>query len=86
MSEDELEGWREKIDQLDNEIITLLSERVLIAKDVMAWKKKHQKPLLDSKREQEIFEMLTNKAEALGVNPQMIHDLYELILKYSKEL
>lgn len=86
MTEDELKAWRKKIDHLDKEILSRLAERAQISRDVMAWKKEHGIPLLDQVREGEIFNELMSQAENLKVDPELVRDLYERILKYSKEL
>lgn len=86
MSEEELEGWRKKIDECDQEILIQLSKRSDVAKQIMDWKRNRSKPLLDSEREQLLINSLVDRAKDLNVDSNMIRDLYEVILKYSKEL
>ncbi len=84
MSDKELEGWRGKIDELDHQILLLLSKRGRISTDIMRWKKAHKEPLLDDSRESEILKTLEKKAELLNLDPNFIRALYDLILEDSK--
>ncbi len=85
MSDKELEGWRCEIDELDHQILLLLSKRGRISTDIMRWKKAHKQPLLDNSRELEILKTLEKKAEQLNLDQGFIYALYDLILKDSKD-
>ena len=56
---------RQEIDQIDDQIVKLLEERMHLVEGVVAYKKASGKPILDSKREEVIFEKarsrVTNK-------------------------
>lgn len=56
---------RQEIDQIDNQIVKLLEERMHLVEGVVAYKKSSGKPVLDTKREEVIFEKVrshvTNK-------------------------
>ena len=56
---------RQEIDQIDDQIVKLLEERMHLVEGVIAYKKASGKPILDSKREEVIFEKarsrVTNK-------------------------
>ena len=60
-----LDSIRQEIDQIDDQIVKLLEERMHLVEGVIAYKKASGKPILDSKREEVIFEKarsrVTNK-------------------------
>ena len=54
---------RQEIDQIDDQIVKLLEERMLLVEGVVAYTKASGKPILDSKREEVIFEKVKNRVE-----------------------
>lgn len=54
---------RQKIDQIDDQIVKLLEERMHLVEGVVAYKKSSGKPILDTKREEVIFEKVKNRVE-----------------------
>lgn len=54
---------RQEIDQIDDQIVKLLEERMHLVEEVVAYKKASGKPILDSKREEIIFEKVKNRVE-----------------------
>ena len=54
---------RQEIDQLDDQIVKLLEERMHLVEGVVAYKKASGKPILDTKREEIIFEKVKNRVE-----------------------
>ena len=59
----DLDIIRQEIDQIDNQIVKLLEERMHLVEGVVAYKKASGKPILDSKREEIIFEKVKNRVE-----------------------
>ncbi|MER0123482.1 chorismate mutase [Streptococcus sp. ZJ93] len=51
-----LSKQREKIDQIDKELVRLFEERMQTALEVVAIKKEHGLPVLDSSREAQVIE------------------------------
>ena len=54
---------RQEIDQIDDQIVKLLEERMHLVEGVVAYKKASGKPILDSKREEVIFAKVKNRVE-----------------------
>ncbi|WP_142557038.1 chorismate mutase [Streptococcus mitis] len=52
----DLELIRKQIDQVDQELVSLLEERMTLVEQVVAFKKSSGKSVFDSKREEAIFE------------------------------
>ena len=51
----DLDSIRQEIDQIDDQIVKLLEERMHLVEGVVAYKKASGKPILDTKREEIIF-------------------------------
>lgn len=58
-----LDMIRQEIDQIDDQIVKLLEERMHLVEGVVTYKKASGKPILDSKREEVIFEKVKNRVE-----------------------
>ena len=54
---------RQEIDQIDDQIVKLLEERMHLVEQVVTYKKASGKPILDTKREEVIFEKIKNRVE-----------------------
>ena len=59
----DLDIIRQEIDQIDDQIVKLLEERMQLVESVVAYKKASGKPILDTKREEVIFEKVRNHVE-----------------------
>ena len=59
----DLDIIRQEIDQIDDQIVKLLEERMHLVEGVVAVKKVSGKQILDTKREELIFERVRNKVE-----------------------
>ncbi|MGC0303346.1 chorismate mutase [Streptococcus sp. CL8.13] len=59
----DLDIIRQEIDQIDDQIVKLLEERMHLVEGVVAYKKTSGKPILDTKREEVIFEKVRNRVE-----------------------
>lgn len=60
----DLDIIRQEIDQIDDQIVKLLEERMhLVEEGVVAYKKASGKPILDTKREEVIFEKVGSRVE-----------------------
>lgn len=59
----DLASIRQEIDQIDDQIVMLLEERMHLVEGVVAYKKASSKPILDTKREDVIFEKVRSRVE-----------------------
>ena len=59
----DLDIIRQEIDQIDDQVVKLLEERMQLVESVVAYKKASGKPILDTKREEVIFEKVRNHVE-----------------------
>ena len=53
-----MEEYRKIIDELDDQIMKLLVDRLLIVKDIGLYKKQNKIPIYDASREQLIFDKI----------------------------
>ena len=80
MSDDELEVLRKKINEIDERIVDLLSERLEIAHDILDVKKERGKGIVDKEREQAVMEKARRLAKEKGVDPEFIEDVMRLTI------
>ena len=59
----DLDIIRQEIDQIDDQIVKLLEERMHLVEGVVAYKKASGKSILDTKREEVIFDKVRNRVE-----------------------
>ena len=80
----DLNSIRQEIDQIDDQIVKLLEERMHLVEEVVAYKKASGKPILDSKREEIIFEKVRNRVEDKRYQETIVATFSD-ILKRSRE-
>ncbi len=80
MSEKELEELRNEIDEIDDKIIKLLSQRIDIAEDILELKEEMGKGVRDKGREQVVIEKTREKAREEGLNPEFAEDIIRLTI------
>ena len=80
----DLDIIRQEIDQIDDQIVKLLEERMHLVEDVVAYKKASGKPILDSKREEVIFEKVRNRVTNKSYQETIVSTFSD-ILKRSRD-
>jgi chorismate mutase len=75
----DLNELREAIDKVDADIITLIKERMSLVKEVGTIKGNKNLPALDIKRWNEVISKRRELAISLGMNPDLIEHIYNLI-------
>ncbi len=78
-STENLKLMRNKIDDIDNQILELLYERLNISKEIARFKRENNMPVLQTGRYDEILRKKIIQAENLGLNPNYISDILEVI-------
>ena len=76
---------RERIDEIDEEIIQLLKKRMGISNEVGKLKEELHIPVEDNKREKEIIDRLTKKAGKNLSEEQLIR-IFTTVFKSSKQV
>jgi monofunctional chorismate mutase len=81
----ELDNLREKINALDEELLTLFKKRMDISKKIGEYKIKNHMPILDISREEEIINKALTNLNNKELEPYFI-EFYKTLLKVSKDL
>ncbi|HUT17153.1 MAG TPA: chorismate mutase [Acidobacteriota bacterium] len=76
----EISKQRKKIDEIDDQILSALCERVKICKKIGNAKKKHGIPIRDLSRESEIFKSIKEKSARIGLNTVQVELVYREIV------
>ena len=80
----DLDSIRQEIDQIDDQIVKLLEERMHLVEGVVAYKKASGKPILDSKREEVIFEKVRGRVSNKNYQETIVATFSD-ILKRSRD-
>lgn len=86
MINDPLKPFREQINQIDEQILTLLAKRRDVACEIGKIKINANRAIKDLSREQKLLETLSEKARVYGISPELIHQIYSHILHDSVAL
>ncbi len=81
----EIAEWRQKIDELDERIVELISERAAAAKAIGALKKDTDLPVYEPKREQEVIRHVKRVNKGPLDDAELIH-IYERLMDVMRTL
>jgi chorismate mutase len=74
-----LEQLRERINQIDDELLQLLGQRMKIADQIGTYKKNNQVTILQTNRWNQILERAMNKGEKLGLSREFIVKYFDAV-------
>jgi chorismate mutase len=77
---DEIPNLRKKVDEIDDQILLALCERVKVCKALGAAKKKQGIPIRDSSRENEVYKRIKEKSVQCQLNLTQIERVYREIV------
>ncbi|MFC6316143.1 chorismate mutase [Lapidilactobacillus achengensis] len=78
-----LEQERAEIDQIDQQLMPLLAQRLQVGQRIAAVKHQHQLPLVDRRREAQVYEQIGQRVPA--EQAEYVRTLYADILLVSKQ-
>jgi chorismate mutase len=81
----EIADWRNKIDELDEQIVRLLSERAAAAVAIGELKRKDAAAIYEPKREQAVFDHV-RRVNPGPLSGAQVQDLYERIMDVMRAL
>ena len=81
-----LKKLRTEIDKVDTTILRTLAQREKIVREIAKIKKKQQLPIINKKREQEIYNQLKKKAKMYHLDEKYLLQLFKLIIRYSRKI
>ena len=76
---------RERVDEVDRELIEALSERARIVQEIMALKSEAGAPVYDPRREEEILRSVVERNPG-PIYDSSMRDIFELILHRIRDL
>lgn len=82
MSEENLSVIRREIDRIDGQIVTLLSQRLKLADDLVALKRKLKLKIRDEAREREVIARARTRAKEEGLDPAFIESVMRLVIAH----
>ena len=83
-AEDLLKKSRNRIDEIDNELFDLISQRTSLAKDIALSKDYLGMPIYDESREAAIHEKIDGICEELGLDVDIIDQIVDMLTILNK--
>ena len=83
-AEDLLKKLRIRIDEIDNELFDLISQRTSLAKDIAAAKQYLDLPIFDKSREEEIHKKIESLSEQKGLDVDIINQIIDMLTILNK--
>lgn len=77
----EIEELRRTIDRLNEELIGKISERVEVAAKIGTVKKRHRQPVIDKKREEEVYDQVRKLAMVRNLDPEGMERVFREIIR-----
>lgn len=74
---------RKEIDAVDEQLLTLIQQRVDIAREIGRWKREHDEPIIQAQRYQEVLNHYLELGTAKGLSEDLIHEVFEALHKES---
>jgi chorismate mutase/prephenate dehydrogenase len=81
----ELEQLRNKIDQIDSDLVKLLSERHDVVEHVVELKRQHHQPIYHPAREEDLISRRRAQAEENGLSADYVEDVFRAMLRESRK-
>jgi len=81
-----LEELRRRVDELDDSIVKLISDRMKVTREIGHLKREAGKPIEDRAREQVVVERIRSLARSLDLNAGDVEKIYRDIFSASKEI
>ena len=76
-----LDELRAEIDQIDNQIVDLLGERLKLVQRIGELKL-NRRGIKDANREEQILRRVTRLAEQRGVSPLLVERIFRIMFRY----
>jgi chorismate mutase-like protein len=76
----DLNFYRQTIDEIDHKIITLISERLNLCREIAVYKHKESIPMMQPERVEQVKKNRRMLAKELNINPSVIEQIYSLLI------
>lgn len=81
----DIESLRESLDKIDEDLLLLIIRRFNLVKEVIEYKNDSKIPITDKAREDSLIDSLREKATLLGLHPEIIEPIWQLIIAEGKK-
>ncbi len=83
MSDTALDAVRKRITELDSQLLTMLAERRQLTNEVAETKIRHDIPVRDVKREEQLLFRLIKEGKKVGLDPHYVTQVFHVIIEDS---
>ncbi|MCB1651748.1 MAG: chorismate mutase [Alphaproteobacteria bacterium] len=83
---EDLKDYRQQIDAIDQELITLLARRYEIVRAVGALKARENLSVIQHERAEHVKQKACELASQKGLSPDLVRKIYETMIDYAHEL
>ncbi|WP_407457956.1 chorismate mutase [Fibrobacter sp.] len=80
-----IEDWRKRIDELNDELIALLNKRATYATEIGKLKKQLGLPVFDATREQAVLEKVSSLTKG-PLTPESIKNIFQVIMQETRKV
>jgi isochorismate pyruvate lyase len=77
-----IEDIRKAIDELDEEIISLIGKRFQYVKEIVKFKKKNEESIVASERREAVIRSRRKLAVENGLDPDVVEELYRNLINH----
>jgi len=81
-----LEELRRMIDRVDEKLVDAMAERIRIARMIGGEKRRKSIPVVDEKREREVYKHVVEKASARGLDTRLVEKVFSLLIDHSRRI
>jgi chorismate mutase len=74
---------RKQIEEIDENIIKLIDQRIAISKKIFEAKMSEGKPISDPEREKQVLGKATDLATELNLDAGAVRDIFEILIRMS---
>ena len=79
----DLESLRANIDQLDQQLWDIISQRVEVAREIGEWKHAHGEPVIQTERYEQVLQHCLEQGKQHGLSEQLVREVMEALHKES---
>lgn len=84
MPQERIDELRQQIDEINQRLLGLISERQDVSVAIGAIKLEHSLPLYSEQRESELLETFREDAARLDIDPDYVEELMRVVLEHSR--
>ena len=84
----DINEWRIRIDELNDELMSLLNKRATYAAEIGKIKKQKGLPVFDEGREQSVLNLVAEKAAKAGgaLSPESFQNIFRVIMEETRKV